>query len=417
MKYVTLFSHNRSRSMDTIFRTYTFLVSLFVCLMGSSQTSTFSVSGQILDRETSEPIAFASVYVQSESIGTTSNEEGLFVFHIPTGKEESSIIISIIGYAPISKRANTFGKNQKIFLSAKTTDLDEVVLTAAKKKKLTAKAIVRKAYKNIERNYPDQPYILEGYVRDLQKEDEKFVEYLECASKLFYQAHTVKKEPLVELVEVKTNYLGKKHPWNKKSERKNSIIDLVEDDLIRFDYGSIKGKNGWKYELEGILPYGNGLVYKINCIDEPFQTSTLFVDTKTFAFVRIELTRKSIDNKSWARRLTNGALQIYYNLVLEYQVYKGKMYLKYQKEEDSWRIFEDLESNEILFTKYPKKELFINKIIDDPENYPFEKNMDVGTSIENQANEYNADFWDTYNIPTQTEKESKIIKELRNRSN
>lgn len=194
-------------------------------------------------------------------------------------------------------------------------------------------------------------------------------------------------------------------------------MDLVEDDLIRFDYGPIKGKNGWKYELESILPHGDGMVYKINCIDKPFQTATLFIDTETFAFVKIELTRQAIRNRSWTRRFSNGALQVYYNLVMEYQEYNGKMYLKYQKEEDSWRIFKGLESNKVVFTKYPKKELFINKIIvEDIKNYHFKRNMDIGTSIENQAKEFNAGFWNSYNIPIQTEKESKIIDELKSRT-
>ncbi|WP_299314686.1 carboxypeptidase-like regulatory domain-containing protein [uncultured Aquimarina sp.] len=404
--------------MNRFLKTYTAIILLLASFTSFSQNSTFSISGQILDLETSEPIPFASVYIKSESIGTITNDNGFFIFHLPPGKEESIVIISIIGYSSVSKKVKNFSENQKISLSAKTTDLEEVVITATKKKKLTAKEIVRKAYKEIENNYPNQPYILEGYVRDLQKEDDRYVEYLECATKLLYQGYKTKREPMVELLEVKTNYLGDKHPWNKNSERKNSIIDLVEDDLIRFDYGPIKGKNGWKYKLESVLPYGNGLVYKINGIDKPFQNSTLFIDTETFAFVKIELTREAIKNRSWARRFTNGALQVYYNLVLEYQEYDGKMYLKYQKEEDNWRIFRGLESNKILFTKYPKKELFINKIItEDLENYPFNKNMDIGSSIENQAKEFNVDFWNSYNIPAETSKESKIIIELRNRKN
>jgi len=403
--------------MNKFLKYYIGIIFLLAFQTSFSQNNTITVSGQILDLETSEPIPFASIYIKSESIGTTTNEDGNFIFHIPTANKESFVIISIIGYTSLLKKANTFNENQKIFLSTKATDLDEVVIIATKKKELTGKEIVRKAYKEIENNYPRQAYILEGYVRDLQKEDDKYVEYLECATKLLYQSYKIKREPKVELLEVKTSHLAKKHPWNINSERKNSIIDLVEDDLIRFDYGPIKGKNGWKYELESVLPYGKGLVYKINGFDKPFQTSTLFIDTKTFAFVKIELTRETKNNKSWARRFTNGALQVYYNLVLEYQEYEGKMYLKYQKEEDSWRIFKGLESNKIVFTKYPKKELFINKIIVDCiESYPFKRNMDIGTSIENQAKEFNADFWKSYNAPTQTEKESKIISELKNRT-
>ncbi|GAA4272947.1 carboxypeptidase-like regulatory domain-containing protein [Aquimarina gracilis] len=403
--------------MSNFLKTRITIIFLLVSCTVFSQNEITTISGQILDLETSEPISFASIYIKSASIGTITNEDGYFIFHIPAEQKESIVMISIIGYSSVSKKASSFLKNEKIFLSAKTTTLDEVVITSTKKKELTAKEIVQKAYKAIKNNYPNKPYILEGYIRDLQKEDNKYVEFLECAAKFLYQGYKIKREPSVELLEIKTNYLAEKHPWNKNWERKNSIIDLVEDDLIRFDYGPIKGKNGWRYKLESILPYGNGLVYKITGIDKPFQTSTLFIDTQTFAFVKIELTREAIKNKSWRRRFSNGALQVYYNLVLEYQEYEGKMYLKYQKEEDHWRIFKGLESNKVIFTQYPKKELFINKIIiDNVENYPFKRNMDIGTSIENQAKEFNADFWNSYNIPTQTEKESEIISELKSRT-
>ncbi len=389
---------------------------LLGCLTNFAQSDITTLSGQVLDQKTLEPIPFASVYIKSQSIGTVTNEEGYFTFYIPSKRKMDIIIISVIGYVSVSKKANTFKENQQIFLSTRTTNLETVIITSTKDKKLTAKEIVKKAYQEIKNNYPTKPYILEGYVRDLQKEDDKYVEYLECAAKLFYQGYAIKKEPLVELVEVRTKYLTEKNPWNENSERKNSIIDLVEDDFIRFDYGPIKGKNGWKYELDGVLPYNERLVYKIKGVDKPFQSTTLFIDTETFAFVRMELTRQAINNRSWARKFTNGALQVHYNVVFEYQEYKGKMYLKYQKEEDTWKIFEGLESKKLLFVQYPKKELFINNIIiDDVHSYPFLKNMNISESIENQAKEYNLDFWSTYNIPQQTAAESKIILELKKR--
>ena len=113
---------------------------------------------------------------------------------------------------------------------------------STKKKRWTAKQIVKKAYKNIHKNYPNKPYILEGFVRDLQKEDNKYVEYLECAAKFYNQSTSSAIEAEVELVEIRNNYIAQKNPWNEQWERKNSIIDLIEDDFIRFDYGPIRGK-------------------------------------------------------------------------------------------------------------------------------------------------------------------------------
>ncbi|WP_350289157.1 carboxypeptidase-like regulatory domain-containing protein [uncultured Croceitalea sp.] len=381
-----------------------------------AQKEIITTKGQLLDSETSQPIPFASIYLKNRTIGTTSNSEGYFVFHIPVQNSSGTIVISAMGYASIERMPDSFSSEEKIVLEPQINRLDEVQLSASKDKVLTAKEIVRKAHKRIGENYPTEPYILEGFVRDLQKEDDSYVEYLECAAKYSYQGTQIKREPSIELLGVRSNGIAEKHPWNKNTERKNSLIDLVEDDFIRFNYGPILGKKGWKYKIENALTYDNRLVYKIAGVEKPFQTATLYIDAKTFAFVRMELTRKAIKNRSWRRRFTNGALQIYYNVVFEYQEYKGKMYLKYQKEEDHWRIFKGLESNKVLFTKYPKKELFINNIItENVANYPFKRNMEIGNSIENQAEKFDTEFWATYNIPQQTAEQSKILKELKNK--
>lgn len=377
-----------------------------------SQT-TIVLKGQLLDAETKAPLPYASVYLKNETIGTISNTEGHFVFHIPKEQYASTVVIAAMGYANQELIPSEYKDNTVIQMEPKHFELDEVQLSGAADKVLSAKEIVKRAYRKIPENYPAEPYILEGFVRDLQKEEDNYVEFLECAAKFKYKGTQVRQEPRIELLGVRTQGISQKHPWNKNSERKNSLIDLVEDDFIRFDYGPILGKKGWKYTVEEVVTYNGKLVYQIAAEDRPFQTATLFIDAKSFAFVKMELTRKAKGNRSWRRRFTNGALQVYYNVVFEYQEYQGKMFLKYQKEEDHWRIFKGLESNKVLFTKYPKKELFINRIItDDITNYPFQRNMDIGSSIENQADAFDKSFWATYNIPQRSSDQSLIIKEL-----
>lgn len=379
-----------------------------------SQGDTTTVAGRILDYESKEPVVFASVYLQGGTIGTTSNEEGYFTFHIPLIDDSTKVVISSIGYETIERSPNEFLKGEIILLNSKIGELAEVLIKSTKKKKLSAKQIVKKAYKQIKNNYPNESYITEGFVRDLQIEDGNYVEYLECAVTFYNEAHSIAKEPEVELVEVKSNNIADKHPWNEKWERKNAIMDLLEDDFIRFDYGPIKGKGGWKYEHEEVLFYDNRYVYKISAVNKPYQKATLYIDTESFAFVRVELTRAKHKDKSWKRRLANGQQIAQYSLVIEYQEYKGKMYLKYKKEEDTWEVYDLQDPKKLLLTKSPKKELFVNKIVvDNVEQYPFESNMTISRSLENQQMEYNAEFWSSYNAPARTKEMSKIEQYLK----
>jgi hypothetical protein len=88
------------------------------------------------------------------------------------------------------------------------------------------------------------------------------------------------------------------------------------------------------------------------------------------------------------------------------------MYLKYQREEDADNLF-DKETNQVQLKQSFMKELFINEVITQQveERRPKES-MNINKSTESQARPYNADFWQYYNLPSQTAQESKIIQEL-----
>ena len=379
--------------------------------IGNAQDTFTTISGRILDAKTNEALPFASVYLKGRPIGTTSNTNGSFVFYIPSDLKNYPVVISMIGYRTVEKLPSQFKKNETIYLQPSVLQLDEVVVTLDKP--LTARQIVNKAHREIVNNYPTEPHILEGFIRDALNEDKKFVELLEYAAKFYYRNYLTGAIK-IELGELRRNYMAKKHPWNEDWERKNSISDLLEDDFIRNDWGFIRGKRRWNYELEGVLPFNNKAVYKIKATKKPFSNAVLYIDVESFAFVKLELERSVSEGKYYKRRLTNGQQEAYYHMIMEYQEYNGKMYLKYQKEEDTWQIFEGLESDHLLFTKYPKKELFINKIVtENVDEYPFASNFSGYKSIENQAKPYNPEFWKFYNVPAQTPEESKIVELLR----
>jgi len=389
----------------------TFFLLLF-SLKLIAQNGYITLTGEIVDNESGETLPFVSIYLEGTSIGTSSNKDGIFEFHIPEKLRDSKVNISMIGYISVAIEPSNFNSYQTIRLKENVLTLSEVIVTA---KQLSAKQIIKKAYESLDDNYPLEPYLLEGFVRDLQKEDSTYIELLECAAKFSYERYDVKHEPRVELQAIRRNYITNKHPWNKEWERKNSIADLIEDDFIRFNYGPIKVGRGWKYEIESILPFDKRQVYKIVGVDNPYSQATLYIDVDSYAFVRIEYNRAAKKRSYYKRRLSNGQQEIAYNLTLEYQEYKGKWYLKYQKEEDTWAIFKGLESNKLLFTKYPKKELFINRIITQEEigHYDFQANLDITKSIENHSEQYNPDFWKNYNAPILTKELSKIEQYLK----
>jgi hypothetical protein len=84
------------------------------------------------------------------------------------------------------------------------------VVVKASKKELTGKDIVKKAVASIPSNYPMKPFMIEGFFRDLQNENDKPVELLEAALKFRYKDYNPGYED-VEIIEVRRS-INKRHP-------------------------------------------------------------------------------------------------------------------------------------------------------------------------------------------------------------
>jgi hypothetical protein len=86
------------------------------------------IRGVVKDSISGEPIPFVNIWVENETVGTTSETNGSFSLDI---KEEKLLVFSALGYH--SKKATS--KNQVILLKPKVFELNEVVISSAKKNK------------------------------------------------------------------------------------------------------------------------------------------------------------------------------------------------------------------------------------------------------------------------------------------
>ncbi|MDR0394164.1 MAG: carboxypeptidase-like regulatory domain-containing protein [Tannerella sp.] len=108
-----------------------FLSGLF-CVGSHAQ----NISGLVLDKETNEPIPYASVYLASFKNGIYASESGRFRLNYDSPND--TVIFSAIGYVSYKdKIANLKSNRNIIYLDPNTIELDEVVVTPAKKKKKT----------------------------------------------------------------------------------------------------------------------------------------------------------------------------------------------------------------------------------------------------------------------------------------
>ncbi|WP_055444013.1 TonB-dependent receptor [Lacinutrix himadriensis] len=109
------------------------LIKFLIVLTFSSATAqtTFNIEGKVLSN--GEPLAYANVYLENTTKGTTTNENGVFIIkNIEPGKQ--SIIASFTGYI-LQKKIITI-KDKTVFTTFnlnENEDLEEVIITGTLK--------------------------------------------------------------------------------------------------------------------------------------------------------------------------------------------------------------------------------------------------------------------------------------------
>ena len=127
------------------------------------------INGLVLDTSDSTAVAFATVRIVNQPIGVITNSDGSFRMPIDLRSHGDSLEISSLGYQEKIIRFSDFasGEPATIWLHPAVEELEEVVLTADRKR-LGVLEILSRAMYRIAFNYPAQPFSYIGYYRDYQ---------------------------------------------------------------------------------------------------------------------------------------------------------------------------------------------------------------------------------------------------------
>lgn len=108
-----------------------FLFTLLVFSFGFGFAQNFTVSGKVVDSATKEPLAFASVFCQNTTQGTTTNKEGSFYLSLKDGGYD--LIVTYTGYKSQLKRISPEMKNTdlQIELVKEEKSIEEVVIRSS----------------------------------------------------------------------------------------------------------------------------------------------------------------------------------------------------------------------------------------------------------------------------------------------
>ena len=101
---------------------------LFLLLNGGMSYAQFTVTGEVTDERTGEPLIGASVLVRNTTRGTVADIDGRFSISFDSN-ESASLVISSLGYVSQTIAVSTNTNNLQIALKEDATNLEEVVIT------------------------------------------------------------------------------------------------------------------------------------------------------------------------------------------------------------------------------------------------------------------------------------------------
>jgi len=247
----------------------TLILSLVVaaCPYLSLAQGSLKLSGKVADGESGGPLTYASVSLKGKSVGTVTNADGMFDFHILTPAVDDTLVISILGYTSYETPVNALQNKGQIVvrLKIKPIQLEEVVVTDTK---LTLKDIVAKAYENIEINYPLQPYVYQCFYRETHQENNKSIMLVEASLDVYdkgYKAlhlnrHQIREKVNLNNVRASNNY---RNPLFKNTavENSNLVISALSNNLVKYRKADARTLNHHTYTLERIVYSNEDLIY------------------------------------------------------------------------------------------------------------------------------------------------------------
>lgn len=383
---------------------------IFLCLICSvASAQRLTVSAKVVDKETKEPLVFASVGIKDKPIGTITNLQGEFDFHISTVYRNDVLVISILGYKSFEAPVWTLidKDNQVIELEKTTFVLQEVVV----KDSLTGGDVLRIALSRVEQNYPARPYLMDGFYRDIKKVGGTYISLLEAATKIYdedYKAprNKFKLRERVALMEVRRS-LGYGNRFTEYFEQDNLLEELLLQNSIKYRqfpeeeifFDSLARDHDSYYNGHDIFVLSHSHDYNLK----------IFVDKTNFAIIHLEFESDATSDVTKRRGMISRFVHL--KRTVDFRQYNGRFYLNYISL-DSRINWYDLKTNELKF----ETELFQHLLINAIENEAVER---IGTTekmrsygLQYQDLPYNKDFWDNYNVIKESPLDRKIIEDL-----
>ncbi len=250
-----------------------------------------TVKGLVLNKETSKPVIFASVFVKGTNIGTVTNSEGKFLIKVPSNLANSILGISSIGfktfYVPLSSLMN---KKNKLELIPAIIPLNEVVI-----RHLDPIELLNTAVSKIPVNYDRKAVNMTAFYREFIKKNRNYVSVGEAILKIYKASYTKGLDN--DRISI---FKGRKSTAVKNMDTllvklQGGPLALSSLDLVK-NPGDILSPDMfpyYNYQVSGIVFLNGRETYEIHfeqkdTVSLPLYQGTIYLDAKSLAFATVQ---------------------------------------------------------------------------------------------------------------------------------
>jgi CarboxypepD_reg-like domain len=261
--------------------------------------------GIVIDKNTKEPLLFASVALQGTNIATVTNSEGEFVIKTPKEINEENLEFSYLGYKTTNIPLNSLKSAGNIIsIEATSIALNEIQIRPDDPFHL-----VRNSLYSIPNNYSKDANKMTAFYREIIKKRNHYVSISEAVLDIYKSPYnTAMKRDLVKI------FKGRKSTEKNKIDtvlfkvqggpNSTLLLDIVKNPYVLLDEAYF---DDYEYSLERLTKINERLTYVIGFkqkphIKHPMYYGKFYIDMSTMAITAVEFDL-NLDDKFAASQL------------------------------------------------------------------------------------------------------------------
>lgn len=367
----------------------------------------FTVKGSLCDKETGKPIPFVSIGISNTTIGTISNQDGVFQLTIPDSLRQQKVRFSHIGYESMELESTLLeGKSLDFTLTPQFVSLQEIVVKYTNPVQLLSEMLNHRPV-----NYSFTPVYLTSFYREGIEHRRRNIDLTESVLQVYKtgydtnaandQTKLIKKRRFVNRQQTDTIF-----PKMRSGINSCLVLDIMKElpEFIDPD-----NESSYTYTHKGVDVIDDRMV-NIICfhqrehIQEPLYKGELYIEKESKALVEIRFevnpllvskaTHMFVDKKSAG---------------LKIDLQHARYIVSYKPSEDGTYYINHVRGD-IEFKVRRRKRLFNSPLnfwfemvtckVDtkDVQSFPRNERLSPTRIFAETKHSYDKDFWENFNI-------------------